>query len=230
MVGQRKSKPKPINWPVFDLTGEEKGQLTLPGEIFGAKINPVLMAQAVRVYLANQRQGGAKTKSRGEVRGSGRKIWRQKGTGRARHGDRYAPIFVGGGVAHGPRGNQNYHLKLTKKMKQAALRSALSAKVKEKEIILIDGLEKIEPKTKKAEEVLTKIFKGQLPEKKKHLLILPDRWEKTIRAFRNLPFIEIIPASNLNCYFALRAHYLIFAPESIDQLVKLMKRTESNGG
>jgi len=229
MATKKKAAKKPIEWPVFDLTGKEKGKLALPEGVFAAKINPVLMAQAVRVYLANQRKGTAKTKTRGEVSGSGRKIWRQKGTGRARHGDRYAPIFVGGGVAHGPRGNQNYRLKLPRKMKRAALRSALTAKLKEKEIVLIDGLKKIDPKTKVAKEVLTKVLKDQLDQKKDYLLVLPEKWEKTIRAFRNLPFVDITPVDSLNCYSALRHDYLIFSPEAIDKLPKLLKLPKSDG-
>jgi large subunit ribosomal protein L4 len=92
---------------VVDTTGKSKGKITLPDEIFAVKARPSLLAQAVRVYLTNSRQGSAQVKSRGQIRGSGRKIWRQKGTGRARHGDRYAPIFVGGGIAHGPSGEEN---------------------------------------------------------------------------------------------------------------------------
>ena len=223
MSKKKKTSKKPIEWPVFDLTGKEKGKLLLPEEIFGAKINPVLMAQAVRVYLSNQRQGSAKTKTRAEVRGSGRKIWSQKGTGRARHGDRYAPIFVGGGIAHGPRGNQNYRLKLPQKMRWAALRSALTAKLKKKEIILIDDLKKIEPKTKKAEEILVKVLKNKLNQRKKYLLVLPEKWEKTLRAFRNLPFLDFSPATSLNTYVVLRYDYLIFAPEAINRLAEERK-------
>lgn len=220
MTTKRKTTKKPIEWPVFDLTGKEKGRLVLPREVFAAKINSALMAQAVRVYLANQRQATAKTKTRGEVRGSGKKIWRQKGTGRARHGDRYAPIFVSGGVAHGPRGNQNYHLKLSKKMRQAALRSALTAKLKEKEVVLIDGLKKIEPKTKSAKEALVKVLKDNLDPKKDCLLVLPEKWEKTIRAFRNLPFVDISLVTNLNTYTVLNHDYLVFAPEAITKLAE----------
>src|SRR3989338_4775942 len=89
--------------PVLDVSGKKTGTVTLPKEIFAVTVSPKLIAQAARVYSANQRQSSAKTKTRGEVTGSRRKVWRQKGTGRARHGDRYAPIFVGGGIAHGPR-------------------------------------------------------------------------------------------------------------------------------
>ncbi len=99
---------------LFLISGEKAGKVTLPSEIFAAKINNQLMAQAVRVFLANQRKARAKTKTRGKVEGSGKKIWAQKGTGRARHGDRYAPIFVGGGISHGPTGKENFKLKMRK--------------------------------------------------------------------------------------------------------------------
>ena len=99
---------------VVDVKGKSKGQINVSNEIFGINPNKIVVAQAVRVHLTNQRQATAKSKTRGEVSGSGKKIWRQKGTGRARHGDRYAPIFVGGGVAHGPRGNQNVKRNLSK--------------------------------------------------------------------------------------------------------------------
>ena len=122
---------------IYNVKGQSAGKVRLPKEIFGAKINRILMAEAVRIYLGNQRRAKAKTKDRSEVRGSRRKIWRQKGTGRARHGDRYAPIFVGGGRAHGPTGQENFRAKLTKKMKKAALFSALTTKQKQGEVLVV---------------------------------------------------------------------------------------------
>jgi large subunit ribosomal protein L4 len=115
---------------VYDLKGAIAESLTLPKEIFGAKINNSLMAQAVRVYLANQRRGTLKTKSRGEVAISTRKIYRQKGTGRARHGAKSAPIFVGGGIAFGPK-PRDFSMKLNQNMRRVALFSALSAKLRD---------------------------------------------------------------------------------------------------
>src|SRR3989344_4073637 len=97
-----------ISVPAFSITGESLKVVTLPVKVFGVKADPALLAQAVRIYLGNQRKSSAKTKTRAEVEGSTRKIYRQKGTGRARHGSIRAPIFVGGGIAHGPDGSQNY--------------------------------------------------------------------------------------------------------------------------
>ena len=112
-----------VSVPMYDNKGAKSGTFALPKEIFGAKVNDDLMAQAVRVYLANQRQGNAHTKSRGEINLTTGKWYRQKGTGRARHGAKSAPIFVGGGVAHGPR-KKDYTLSLSKNMKKAAVKSA----------------------------------------------------------------------------------------------------------
>src|SRR3989344_7204583 len=111
--------------PVYEISGKEKGSLSLPKEAFSVDVNKALLAQAVRVYQSNQRQGTASTKTRGEVVGSTRKIYRQKGTGRARHGDIKAPIFVGGGVAHGPK-SANYRKSISQKMRRIALLGALS--------------------------------------------------------------------------------------------------------
>ena len=122
---------------VYSTSGKKTSTTSVKKKFFEAKINSSLMAQAIRVYLSNQRQAPAKTKSRGEVKVTKKKVWRQKGTGRARHGSRNAPIFVGGGKAHGPSGTQNYKLKMSKKMKKASLFSALSEQFKAKKRIRV---------------------------------------------------------------------------------------------
>ena len=205
---------------LYTVTGRKSGQLDLPKEIFGVSINEQLMTQAARVYLSNQRRAKAKTKTRAEVSGSRRKIWRQKGTGRARHGDKYAPIFVGGGRAHGPTGEENYKLKMSKVMKKKALFSALTSKLKDKEVIAIKGLAKIGPKTKEMAKVMVNLPLGDQPkaEKKKILLILPEILENVIRASRNLAGIELAQANQLNTYQVLKHNQLVFMEESIDKL------------
>jgi len=205
---------------LLDINGKKVGTINLPPEIFAAEVNPQLMAQAVRVYLANQRKAQPKTKTRAEVNRTKAKWYRQKGTGRARHGSRAAPIFVGGGVAHGPTGEQNYKLKMPKKMKKAALFSALTSKFKEKEILVVEGLEKIEPKTKKMAEFLTKskIQPANRRTKSKILLVLPKLLENIVLAGRNLKNLEITQANDLNTYQVLASDRLIFLPESIDKL------------
>ena len=167
--------------PTFSVTGAKLTSLKVADKVFKAKINPVLMAQAVRVYLSNQRQASAQSKSRNEISVTHAKVWRQKGTGRARHGSRNAPIFVGGAKAHGPSGRQNYSLKLSKKQKQASLVSALSQQFKEGNILAVVGLDKLEPKTKKFDQVIDKLKLG----KKKILLVLAKEELKIKRGVRN---------------------------------------------
>lgn len=215
--------------PVLDLSGKKVKEIDLPSDIFAAKINAPLMAQAVRVYLSNQRKAFAKVKTRAEVRGSGRKIWRQKGTGNARHGDRYAPIFVGGGKAHGPRGNQAYHLTLPKKMRKKALASALTAKLNEGKVIVISGLEKLKPKTKKGEQLITKVIGQDFNKSRVYLLILPEMWPKTKRGLGNLPYLDLSLLSGLNSYLVLRHDYLIFALEALKGWPKKESKKEKNG-
>lgn len=204
---------------VYNTAGKIVSKLDLPKEIFGVKINRVLMAQAVRVYLANQRRGTVSTQSRGEVTGSTKKIWRQKGTGRARHGSRKAPIFVGGGVVFGPR-PRDYSLKFPKKMKRVSLFSALSSKQNMGSIKIITGLEKIEPKTKKMNSVLKNL--GFEPKKRKILLVAPgsakNGLENLYRASKNLEGINLINAGYINTYEILRAKSLILMKESIDAI------------
>ena len=198
---------------VYTLSGTKSGQMELPKEIFAAKINEPLMAQAVRVYLSNQRKAQAKVKSRGEIAKTTAKWFRQKGTGRARHGARSAPIFVGGGVAHGPTGEQNYQLKMPKKMKKQALFSALTSKFKTNEVLVIKDLAKIEPKTKKMKTILEKLAKDN-----KATIILSEKLENVARAARNLKGLNLSQANQLNPYEVLNGGQLIFMKEAVEKL------------
>ncbi|PJC54772.1 MAG: 50S ribosomal protein L4, partial [Candidatus Levybacteria bacterium CG_4_9_14_0_2_um_filter_35_21] len=186
--------------------------------IFGAKINKVLLAQAVRVYLANQRKGTHSTKTRGEVEGSTAKIYRQKGTGRARHGSKRAPIFVKGGVVFGPK-PRDYSLKLPKKMRRLALFSSLTTKKDEGKIVVLSGLEKIEAKTNKMADVVKNL---NLEEKnKKILLITPDTinaFENVYKATRNLKGVSIVSAKMLNTYEVLNSKTVLLMKASIEVL------------
>lgn len=203
---------------VFNTKGEKTGKMRLPKEIFGVEASPQLLAQAVRVYLANQKKARPKTKTRGEVVGSTRKIWRQKGTGRARHGDRYAPIFVGGGVAHGPRGILK-RLTMPKKMKKKALLGSLSNKVREKKLLAVEGLEKIKLKTKEMAKVLQKLRKKEI----KTLLILKTDEKKVVRAARNIADVNIAYFNQLNCYQVINSDLIIFSKEALEDFNKLKK-------
>jgi large subunit ribosomal protein L4 len=201
---------------VYDLHGKVVEKMQLPKEIFAAKENAKLIAQAVRVYLNNQRRGTSSTKSRGEVKATTKKIWRQKGTGRARHGAKSAPIFVGGGVAFGPK-PRDFSLNLSKKMKKAALFAALSAKQKDGEIKILKGLDKIEPKTKNVQAFLAKMDYGS---KKRNILIVvaKESMENAQKAAGNLQGVRTLRANLLNTYDVLNNKCIIFAKESIEDL------------
>ncbi len=203
---------------VYDLKGVAAGRVSLPEEIFGAKINNVLMAQAVRVYLANQRRGTLSTKSRGEVAISTRKIYRQKGTGRARHGAKSAPIFVGGGIAFGPK-PRDFSLSLNQNMRRVALFSALSAKLKDGEIKIIAGLEKIEPKTKKMVNVVKKL---ELNKKGQQLLLVTPKagadFANVTKAARNIKGVSVVSSNQLNTYAVLANARILFMKNAIESL------------
>ncbi|MGB4186359.1 MAG: 50S ribosomal protein L4, partial [Limnochordia bacterium] len=165
---------------VYNMEGVQIGDIELNDAIFGVTINEALMHQAVLSHLANRRQGTAATKSRGMVRGGGRKPWRQKGTGRARVGSIRSPLWVGGGVVFGPQ-PRDYSFSLPKKARRMALKSALSAKVRDGELIVLDELNIEEPKTK----LMVKVLKA-LNADKKPLIVIGD-WDANIElATRNI--------------------------------------------
>lgn len=200
---------------VFNLKGVVAKSMTLPKEIFGEKINESLMTQAILIHLGNQRSGTAHSKTRGEVTGSTRKIYKQKGTGRARHGGITAPIFVGGGVAHGPRAH-SFTKKLSQKMKQKALFSSLSQKQKEGAIKIVAGLGSVALKTKDMAKSFNKI--GLSKESTLLVLSLDKSMENAKKSSRNIPKVSILPASQLNTYEVLKHKNILFAEEAIQLL------------
>lgn len=212
------SKETGLKLSVYDTKGKVVESLNLPKEIFGTDINTNLMSQAVRVYLANQRRGTVKTKSRGEVKISTRKIYRQKGTGRARHGAASAPIFVGGGIAFGPR-QRDYSLKLSQKMRKVALFSALSAKLKTGEIKIVTGLEKLEPKTKLFAKVLESL---SLNEKNPQILLITPKsgsdFVTITKGSRNLNGVKITSANLLNTYDILAHRNILFMKNAVESV------------
>lgn len=203
-----------LSVPVYGVDGKSSGTIALPEEIFGAQINTPLMNQAVRVYLANQRSGTHRTKSRGEVDGSTRKIYRQKGTGRARHGGIRAPIFVGGGVAHGPK-QRDYSLSLPKKMRRLALFSALTYKLQNDAIRVMSGLDALEPKTRVFAKTLGTVDESK---KKKVLLILAGKTENVEKAARNIEGVTYCSASQLNTYDVLNTRTILIAKEALETM------------
>lgn len=217
---EKKTAPKvSLSAPMYDAKGAKNGTFALPKEVFGAKINSAVMAQAVRVYLANQRQGNAHSKTRGEISLTTAKWFRQKGTGRARHGAKSAPIFVGGGVAHGPRAH-DYSLSMPAKMRKAALLSALSQKAKDGEIIVVSGFKNIEPKTKVMSQAVVKITDDRI-QKSKVLLVtsgVPKELPNVYRAGRNIKNMNIMSANLINTYEILKHKNLLLMKESVEVL------------
>ena len=178
--------------PVYNMAGQEVDSVELPSSIFEANINRDLMHQALVRQMANARLGTHKAKTRGEVRLTGAKAYRQKGTGNARHGSRRAPIFVGGGVAHGPR-PRKYTKDMPRKMRRAALRSALSAKANDEGILLLDDISLDAPKTKGMVALLE-----QLQVEDSALLLLAEENENVERSARNLADVKTLRANYLN--------------------------------
>ncbi len=212
---------------IYNQKGAEAGKIVLPEKVFNAKWRADLVHQVVESMSSNKRAGTADSKGRGEVRGGGKKPWKQKGTGRARHGSSRSPIWVGGGVTHGPLAEKNYKRKISKKMRAQALFSVLSKKFKDGEIIFVQDLNTSEIKTKNAIEVLKNLSK--IPKKKslfssnkrKVLTSLFNRDEKIEKSFRNLPQLEIVFLKNLNPLDVLNHRFLLI--EKPEESVKFLE-------
>ncbi len=198
-----------LSVPVVGADGKAKGKMTLPKEFFDVAVNKKLLAQAVRVFLANQRVGNSSTKTRGEVEGSTRKIYRQKGTGRARHGAIRAPIFVGGGIVFGPK-PRDYRLTMTAKMKKVALAGALTDKLRARQIIVVDGFDSLKPKTKLFAAAFAAVGGG------KHTLFVVSKDAANLtRATRNIATVESMVVENLHPYAVLAHDKVVFTKEAL---------------
>jgi len=195
------------------MTGEQVGEVELPAEVFEAPVNPALMHQALVRQLANARQGTHHSLSRGQVSRSKSKWYRQKGTGRARHGSRNAPIFVGGGVAHGPK-PRSYRKKMPRKMRRAALRSALSVKAAETHIVLLDELKMEQPKTRDLVTMLERLDVSAST-----LVLLSEKDETIEKSARNLPNVKTLRAHYLNIRDLLGYDTLLIPLDSLDVIV-----------
>lgn len=207
---------------VYNQEGKETGQALLPKEIFDVKINPDLVHQVAVSQAANRRRVIAHTKGRGEVRGGGRKPWRQKGTGRARVGSIRSPLWRGGGVTFGPTKERVFKQKISKKMKRKALFMVLSEKAKNNLLILLDELKIEKPKTKLISNILKK-----LPCKEKSSLVALAGLDKnTILAARNISEIATFQAKDLNCLDLLSFKYLIMPKEAIKVIKAAFLKSE----
>ncbi len=200
--------------PVYNQIGKEIGKITLPDQVFGARWNADLVHQVAMSLSSSARAGTAHTKNRGEVRGGGKKPWRQKGTGRARHGSIRSPLWIGGGVTHGPRNDKNYSRKVNKKMKKQALLSLLSAKERDGEVLFVNFFAIPEIKTKEARTILTALSKveglGALAKSANAAYIITAKKEPVIeKSFRNIQSVAVGEARNLSPLTLLQYKYLI---------------------
>lgn len=197
---------------IINVSGQKVGELELNEHIFGVEVNQVVLHEVVKNYLANQRQGTHSAKTRAEVRGGGKKPFRQKGTGRARQGTIRAPHFVGGGVAFPPK-PRDYSYKLPKKVKRVAMMSALSSKVANNEMIVLDDLAMNAPKTKEFIKVLSGINAA-----KKALIVLPEVNENVVLSARNLKGIRTELVSTMNVYQILNHTSFVTTKSAIEKI------------
>ncbi len=205
----------PVEAPMYSMEGKKVGAMTLPAEIFGAPWRPDLVHQVTTAMQANLRQNRAHTKDRAEVAGGGKKPWKQKGTGQARHSSTRSPIWRHGGVTFGPRSERDYSEKINKKMRVQALLSVLSRKAKDGEVILVDSFDFKEPKTSAAKAALLALATGAdasaLETKKRNaaLIALSSYSANTLKSFRNIGSIATEEVRNLNPVEILSHRYLI---------------------
>lgn len=208
---------------IYNQTGKEVETGELPDSVFGLPWNADLIHQVVVSQMANQRQGGAHAKGRAEVRGGGKKPWRQKGTGRARHGSIRSPIWKGGGVTHGPLKERNFKRAINKKTAAKALAVALSAKFRDQEVLVVDNINPGNPKTKEAAFIVSNFSKVKGYEKflsRSALIAISEYDPKVIRAFRNLSSVRVEGAKNITALNVLSNYYLVLPKESIAVLEK----------
>ncbi len=205
--------------PLYNISGEQVGEVDLNESVFGINVNQSVLHDAVVAYLANQRQGTHDTKTRGEVRGGGRKPWRQKGTGRARHGSTRSPIWKGGGVVFGPH-PRDYSVKLPKRVKKLAIRSALSSTVESGNIIVLDQLSLEHPKTKEMVRILDNLKASD----KKALIVTAAQDENIIKSARNIEGVKTTSANFLNVYDIMAHQALVITKDAVDKVEEVLAK------
>ena len=201
-----------MNLQVIDIKGKKTSTVNAADSLFTDKINEGLLAQYLRVFSLRSRSANARVQTRAVVTGTTAKVWRQKGTGRARHGSRKAPIFVGGGQAHGPIGNQNYKLGTSKKLRKQAMIQALS--VQKDNLIVIEGLEKVSGKTTELAKIMGSAFKDI----KKVIFVLENSQSKIIQAATNLDTVSTTQAHRLNPFEIMNNNRIVFTKEALNTL------------
>lgn len=205
----------------YNQEGEKTGQTRLDSGIFGVKMNHDLVYQVAVSQASNRRQGTVQVKGRGDVRGGGRKPWRQKGTGRARHGSIRSPLWRGGGVTFGPTKERNFKRKINKKMARQGLLMVLSEKAKNNLLIILEDLKLEKSKTKLFAQILKNLPSGG----KNALIALPKIDKNLILAARNISYVRTMPAKDLNCLDLLSEKYLILPKESIKVIKETFAKT-----
>jgi large subunit ribosomal protein L4 len=202
--------------PMRNMAGETVGEVELQDSIFMAPVSKPLMHQAFERQLANARRGTHHTLTRGEVRGSTRKIYRQKGTGRARHGSMKVNLWPGGGVVHGPK-PRSYEKKMPRRMRRAAYRSALTVKAQDEQVVVLDALALNTPKTREIKTMIDRLGLGGSV-----LIMLPDKNENVELSARNLPNVKTLRASYLNIRDLLGYDYLVLPQESLAVIEQIL--------
>jgi len=225
---------------LYNLEGKETGEVKLPESIFSVEMNNDLVHQAVVTQAANARKVIADTKDRGEVRGGGKKPWKQKGTGRARAGSNRSPIWKGGGVTFGPTTERNYSKKINKKMKQKALFMILTAKLKDNEIIFVDEMKLKEAKTKEMKKALNSLLgvygndgadKADGKKEKSILVALDKKDDNVVRMSANIPRVKVVLTNSLNVLDLLNHKYILMTEKSIEVIEKTFSKLKiSEGG
>jgi large subunit ribosomal protein L4 len=197
---------------LLNISGQQVGEMELSDSVFGAEINQSVLHDVVKNYLANQRQGTQSAKTRAEVRGGGRKPWKQKGTGRARQGSIRSPQWVGGGVVFAPK-PRDYRYALPKKVKRLAMKSALSSKVQSENIIVVEALDMNAPKTKDMANILKNLNVG-----KKALIVMSDKNDNVVKSASNLPGITTTLVTTLNVYDILNHEKFIITKDAVHKV------------
>lgn len=201
---------------VYTMAGEQAGEMELNESVFGVEVNEAVVHQAVLMQLASQRLGTHATKTRGMVRGGGRKPWKQKGTGRARSGSTRSPIWVGGGTVFGPS-PRSYAFRMPRKQRRLAIRCALSSKVENGELIVLESMELAQPKTKSVVEML-----GKFDAAKKVLIITADENETVERSARNIPGVKAIGSNGLNVIDILHHTKLFITKDAVNRIEEVL--------
>ncbi len=197
---------------IYNISGDQVGEIELSDNVFGIEVNEYVLHEAVKNQLANKRQGTQSTKTRAEVRGGGRKPWRQKGTGRARVGSIRSPLWIGGGVTFAPK-PRDYSYRLPKRVRKLAMKSALTSKVNNDEIIVLDELNIRAPKTKEIIGILK-----NLNIDKKALIVINEKDEAVIKSARNIPGIKTTSVNTLNVYDILKYDKFIITKDAVQKV------------